>query len=70
MKTNCIEAGVLKIKGFGDPAWDEFSGENGAYVSKSSCGKVEAIAEPVEKGYLCFLIRIKDVTTLEQCFIS
>lgn len=64
-----MERGPL-IKEYGKPVWEEFAGKNGAYVSTSICGKFDAIAEPVENGYLCFIVDVSNGATLKQEFIA
>ena len=61
---------ALKLNGFTSPAWDEFSGANGAYVAESTDGKIEAIAEPENGGWVCWFVSTDNGETLKSEFIA
>lgn len=64
------EMKALKLNGFNTPVWDEYAGANGAYVAESTDGKIDAIAEPENGGFMCFFVDTSNGATLKQEFIS
>ena len=61
---------ALKLKGFSTPAWDEYAGAKGAQVAESNDGKIDAIAEPEDGGFMCYFIDVSNGATLKQEFIA
>ena len=45
---------------YSEPVWNEFAGEAGAFVSGSTCGLYEAMAEPMPYGWRFWLVPVND----------
>lgn len=56
----------LTAHSFAQPAWSEYAGESGAFVSASNCGHFEAIAQPLNGGWQFWLVRTSDGLTIQE----
>jgi hypothetical protein len=49
---------------FAAPSWSDLAGEKGGYVARSHDGQFEAVAEPIEKGFRFWIVRVEDGSTI------